>query len=201
MYVPTFKRVWDTNCQKFLNLMTAEGVPELLVSDIMSLVADTDYFEAPASTRYHGAYPGGLFDHSLAMTQALKDFTNRLNLVWEREFSPVVVGMLHDFTKVGKYSALIQEFDAEDDEVIPPPKLVNYEYNVNALSYGGHGSDSLIKILQKVPLSDEESLCIRFHMGAYEKEAWEEFDHAIRAYQTVLWTHHADMIASKVVGV
>ena len=38
-------------------------------------------------------------------------------------------------------------------------------------------------------------------MGAYEKEEWAEFDAAIRKYQTVLYTHTADMLASKVSGV
>ena len=43
-------------------------------------------------------------------------------------------------------------------------------------------------------------LCIRYHMGAYEKDGWNEFDLAIRKYPNVLWTHTADMYASKVKG-
>jgi hypothetical protein len=51
---------------------------------------------------------------------------------------------------------------------------------------------------QFITLTEEEMLCIRYHMGAYEKEEWSEFDLAIRKYENVLWTHQADMLASKV---
>ena len=45
---------------------------------------------------------------------------------------------------------------------------------------------------------EEEMLCIRFHMGAYITDDWDSFDRAIRKYQSVLFTHTADMYASKV---
>ena len=51
-----------------------------------------------------------------------------------------------------------------------------------------------------INLTEEELFCIRFHMGAYEKENWAEYDRAIRAYENVLWTHTADMYASKVLN-
>ena len=47
-------------------------------------------------------------------------------------------------------------------------------------------------------LTEEEILCIRYHMGAYETKDWDFFDKAIRKYPNVLWTHTADMYASKV---
>ena len=47
-------------------------------------------------------------------------------------------------------------------------------------------------------LTEEEVFCIRYHMGAYEKEEWDYFDKAIRKYPNVLWTHTADMLASKI---
>jgi hypothetical protein len=56
-------------------------------------------------------------------------------------------------------------------------------------------------VLNWLQLTEEEILCIRYHMGAYEKDAWDYFDRAIRKYETVLWTHTADMVASKVKGV
>lgn len=43
----------------------------------------------------------------------------------------------------------------------------------------------------------EERLCIRYHMGAYETSDWDEYDQAIRKFPNVLWTHTADMLASK----
>jgi len=54
---------------------------------------------------------------------------------------------------------------------------------------------------QFITLTEEEMLCIRYHMGAFEKEEWTEYGAAIEKYQNVLWTHHADMLASRVDGV
>ena len=48
-------------------------------------------------------------------------------------------------------------------------------------------------------LTEEEKLCITYHMGAYETSNWNEFEKAIRKYENVLWTHTADMYASKIV--
>lgn len=46
-------------------------------------------------------------------------------------------------------------------------------------------------------LTEEEVLCIRYHMGAYETKDWAGFDLAIKKYPNVLYTHTADMLASK----
>lgn len=157
-------------------------------AELLTTILDsTDFYEAPASTRYHGAYIGGLFDHSMNVACVLKHLTSiEVCSKWENSRSPVIVGLLHDFTKIGKYNR------GEDG---------TFKYNTKALSYGGHGSDSVIKLLQILPLSQEEVLCIRYHMGAYEKDDWDGFDRAIRTYPNVLWTHTADMYASKVLEV
>lgn len=157
-------------------------------ADLLSqILDDTDFYYSPASTKYHGAYIGGLFDHSMNVACVLKYLTSiGVCSKWENNRSPVIVGLLHDFTKIGKYNR-------EEDGT--------FTYNSKAQGYGGHGSDSVIKLLQILPLSQEEALCIRYHMGAYEKEDWDGFDRAIRTYPNVLWTHTADMYASKVLEV
>ena len=51
-------------------------------------------------------------------------------------------------------------------------------------------------------LTDEEALCIRWHMGAFdEKENWNAYSNAIHKYPNVLWTHQADMYATHVMEV
>lgn len=60
----------------------------------------------------------------------------------------------------------------------------------------------MILAQQIMSLTEEEILCIRWHMGAYDKEEnWNHFNAAIRKYNNVLWTHVADMIASQIEGV
>ena len=66
----------------------------------------------------------------------------------------------------------------------------------------GHGDKSAILALQLYPLNIEEVMCIRWHMGAYtDKTEWGCLGAAIEQYPNVLYTHTADMIASRVRGV
>jgi hypothetical protein len=76
-----------------------------------------------------------------------------------------------------------------------------YEYNTNTL-LKGHGDKSVMLLSKFYSLTEEEILCIRYHMGAFtDKEEWRDYTRAVNEYATVLWTHTADMIASHVKGV
>lgn len=154
----------------------------------VNILDDMGFFTAPASTKYHGAYEGGLFDHSLEVAKCLVDLTNRLGLVWETPGSPYIVGMFHDLCKVDNYV-----IDIETGK---------YKYNPDII-IPGHGEKSVIMLQKHINLTDEEIACIRWHMGAYETDTklWEYYGRAIETYPNVLFTHTADMIASKIVGV
>ena len=53
-----------------------------------------------------------------------------------------------------------------------------------------------------VPLTEEEMLCIRWHMGAFDdKENWNSYGRAVTNFPNVLYTHTADMIAARILGV
>lgn len=146
------------------------------------------FFTAPASTKYHGAYEGGLFDHSLETTRALVGLTEKLGLHWERPESPYIVGMYHDLCKCDNYVRDIE--------------TGKYKYNPDMI-ISGHGDKSIIMLQKFIKLTDEEIACIRWHMGAYETDPkmWDYYGRAIETYPNVLYTHTADMIASKIRGV
>lgn len=160
------------------------------------------FFTQAASTKYHGAYEGGLFDHSYEVTQVLLDMTERLDLKWTRPESPYIVGMFHDLCKIDSYLTVVDE----QGEIMMGTgdvkgREIHFEYNPNCI-LSGHADKSIMLLSQFLTLTEEEMLCIRFHMGAYEgKEQWDAYDKAIRKYETVLFTHTADMYASKVKGV
>lgn len=147
---------------------------------------NTNFFTPPASRKYHAAYEGGLYDHSLNVFKKLDMLTKSCNLKWERPESPFIIGMFHDLCKYDQYSK-------------PKEGSNVYEFN-GATLLKGHGSKSVIILSRFINLTEEEMLCIRYHMGAYEKEEWDEFDMAIKKYPNVLWTHMADMLACKVDG-
>ena len=157
------------------------------------LYDNTDYFYGPSSTRWHATYPGGGFDHALNVTKCLVKMTRMMGLKWQRPVSPYLVGLLHDVTKCGAY-IMKQEMNPNTNEI-----ETWYEYNKERnIESVIHGEDSLIKIKKHLCLTDEEQACIRWHMGAYEgKESWPDFDAAIKEFPNVLFTHTADMYASK----
>lgn len=170
-------------------------------SKLMDYLINDGFFTAPASTKYHGAYPGGLYDHCRCVFDRLNNLTHDNDLLWERDESPFIVGFFHDLCKVDQYKINedIEQLRKEYPEYAKDIKL-GYEYNTNTL-LKGHGSKSVMILSQFINLTEEEMLCIRYHMGPYEKEEWAEYDMAIKKYQNVLWTHHADMLASKVDGI
>lgn len=144
------------------------------------LMFDSDFLTAPASTKYHGACEGGLYMHSVAVADTLVDFTKKLGLQWQKERSPYIVGMFHDLCKVDQYTQTADGYEHDEDALLK-----------------GHGEKSIMLLSQFMTLTEEEIMCIRYHMGAYETENWKQFDLAIKKYPNVLFTHTADMYASK----
>lgn len=177
----------DMRYEKVNRLLAEAGFSFEERRNITGKLTDIGFFDAPASSKYHLAYPGGLADHSINVCEELVRLTKDNGIVWEHIRSPYVVGLLHD---ICKHDAYVEKRDTE---------AITYEYNKNCL-LTGHGDKSMILAIQIIPdLTTEELLCIRYHMGAYYKADWDGYDAAIRKYPAVLWTHHADMIASKLI--
>lgn len=153
----------------------------------MEWLKSTDFFTAPASTRFHGAYEGGLFDHCVNVADVLHHLSKQIAPPmlrrWGRQESPIIIGLLHDVTKLGLYKK-----DPEENKWVHSP-----EWQGSWV----HGEDSVVKLKSRIQLTEEEEYCIRWHMGAYETSSWSGYDEAIRKYPNVLWTHTADMYASK----
>lgn len=154
-------------------------------SDMVKDLQEKGFFVAPASISHHGAYEGALFDHSHEVTKALVYLTRKLELPWERPRSPFVVGMFHDLCKMDDYTKGPDGWKRKYEVLLP-----------------GHGEKSVILLQKYMELTDEEILCIRWHMGAFDvKENWNAYGAACTRYPNVLYTHTADMIAARIVGV
>lgn len=182
----------------FLEFMkTQDGTP-LVTPDSLDWLISNGFFTAPASTKYHGNYEGGLFDHSLSVARHLVGLTESCDLKWEKERSPYLIGMFHDLCKHDQYRhpIIAETFCGESI-----PDLGSWEYNPHPL-LKGHGEKSVMLLSQFYALTEEEICCIRYHMGAFtQKEEWNDYTGAIHSYPNVLWTHHADMLASHVAGI
>lgn len=167
---------------------------------LMAYLNDGGFFTAPASTKYHGVYEGGLYDHSRAVTKELEDLTECMGLKWQREESPFIVGMFHDLCKCDQYKLVKDNqevvYEGNNGSAVYTPAKYHYEHN-DKLLLTGHGAKSVMIMSQFFTLTEEEMLCIRYHMGAYMTDEWDQYDLAIKKHSNVLWTHAADMIASK----
>jgi HD superfamily phosphohydrolase YqeK len=174
-----------------------ETVKQYLPDEMAAWLIAQGFFMKPAAVKHHSNYTGGLFDHSFKVMQVLVDMTEKFDLEWQNPRSPYIVGMFHDLCKIDAY---IDE-NAEGMVVMgtgsPISKDPKWNYN-NDVILKGHGDKSVMLLSQFMTLTEEEIMCIRFHMGAYQTEDWDAYDKAIRKYPNVLFTHTADMYASKV---
>lgn len=177
--------------QGFKTIMTMRDGTSIVPDKMLEWLISKGFFLAPASTKYHGSYEGGLLDHSMEVTRSLLNLSKDNGLVWQKERSPYIVGMFHDICKIDHYEVVSHPQDPD----------VRFGYR-NDIFLKGHGDKSVMLLSQFFTLTEEEILCIRYHMGAFvEKDEWRDYTRAVNGYPNVLWTHHADMLASHVAGV
>ncbi len=164
---------------------------------------ETDFFTAPASTRHHGAYPGGLLEHSLNVYHRLRRIavietygsTLAPDLEDDTEETVAVLGLLHDVCKVGCYH--METKRRKNPETGRWEDFQGYIFQ-DPLPLG-HGEKSLFLIQRQMDLEAEEALAIRWHMGAYDdavKGGAKAFNAAMAVTPWVRRLHQADMIAT-----
>ena len=186
----------------FLELMKLPDGTPLVPVDMVDWLMTNGFFTAPASTKYHGNYEGGLLKHSSAVAKFLVQLTEDNHLTWKNSRSPYIVGMFHDLCKIDQYrypvTGYIEEFNGGRTPIYDKQA---WEYNPDTL-LKGHGDKSVMLLSQFYTLTDEEIMCIRYHMGAFtDKSEWNDYTRAVSQYPNVLWIHQADMLASHVAGV
>lgn len=176
------------------DLFMGTGIGKFIDKEFETYLLANGFFSAPASTKYHGNYEGGLFDHSFTVMNILVELSAKNNLKWQRAESPFIVGMFHDLCKIDQYRI-------DNSEPYTVGEATRYEYRTDT-DFKGHGDKSILLLCQHMKLTEEEVMCIRYHMGAFtEKDEWRDYTNAVHRYANVLWTHHADMLASHVCGI
>lgn len=176
------------------DLFMGTGIGKFIDNKFETYLLANGFFSAPASTKYHGNHEGGLFDHSFTVMNILVELSAKNNLKWQRAESPFIVGMFHDLCKIDQYRI-------DNSEPHTVGEATRYEYRTDT-DFKGHGDKSILLLCQYMKLTEEEVMCIRYHMGAFtEKDEWRDYTNAVHRYANVLWTHHADMLASHVCGI
>lgn len=159
------------------------------------LSKNSDFFDAPASARFHGNYDGGLVEHSLNVYDCLKDYLSRERVqstygLKYNEESIAIVALLHDLCKINCYKKGFRNVKEHGQWVQVP----NYEYN-DTLPYG-HGEKSVYMISGYMRLTREEAFAIRYHMGFSGSEDARNVGAAFEMFPLAFALSTADMEAT-----
>lgn len=173
--------------EKTLKKVKRKGMKKL----IKYLKEETDYFTAPASTKYHLAKEQGLAIHSWNVYENLKkkakEYKEKIGTI--KEETIIICGLLHDICKINTYK------ETETKGI--------YKYEKGKIPIG-HGTLS-VTILQKyINLTEEEICAIRWHMNAWEPgiqlgtTSW-NFKDAKNMYPIVILLFTSDYEASEII--
>ena len=157
----------------------------------------SDFFTAPASTRYHNAFEGGLLRHSLNVYKCLVAYLERGRVkdMYKLEASvetAAIVALLHDLCKVNIYRVSYR--NSKNDKTGQWEKVPYYEIH-DTLPYG-HGEKSVYMISGFMRLTREEAMAIRWHMGFSGTEDKNIIGRALEKYPLAFALSVADMEAS-----
>ena len=179
--------------EEFIELL--KSVKRNGIENLISYLEKTDFFTAPASTRFHGNYEGGLLEHSLNVYHCLrqklsqKPFCDVLSVSNE---TIILISLLHDLCKTNYYVVDYRNKKNEQGVWVKEPY-----YTVNDTIPYGHGEKSVMMLSKFIDLSMDEIYAIRWHMGFSEpKELQNTVSTVFEKYPLVLALHESDMEAT-----
>ena len=152
----------------------------------------SDFFTAPASTRFHLACEGGLLAHSVNVANVLLKFAD------EPPESVVICGLLHDLCKVNSYK--VSTRNVKNEQTGQWEKQPFYQVD-DSFPYG-HGEKSVYMIERFFRLKTAEAMAIRWHMGGFDdavRGGSFAISRAYERYPLAVKLHIADIAATYLV--
>lgn len=184
----TLKNEFLTLCREKIR---REGLDSLL--DWME--NESDFFTAPASTRFHGNHQYGLLEHSLNVYKSTLRLANQFNLSGLSDESIAIAALFHDLCKANYYTISTRNVKNEETGMWSkePYYKTEDQYPV------GHGEKSVILLLKHIKLTDDEIYAIRWHMGGFDSAVKGGDYGCSKVYEVcplAVALHLADMAAS-----
>lgn len=176
----------DTNKQTYNSLISsamnarakAKGQLDSSVSQVTTAMITwlntTDFYTAPASTKFHECFPGGLVIHTLKVYNEIIDLLKLSKFKSVNVASAVFVALTHDWCKINKYEAYQKNIKDESGNWIQQSAYKSSETYMGL----GHGPQSLMMVTQfcnsrYTKLSFEEMAAIRWHMYTYDVTSYD----------------------------
>lgn len=148
------------NKERFLKLL-GDNVKRNGIEKLLDWIAKTDFFDAPASTRYHAAYAGGLCMHSLNVYDAYME--KHFDLEVDNLESVTIATLLHDLCKTNFYKLEKRNKKVEG-------KWIEVDaYTIEDTFPYGHGEKSAFLVERFMRLKVDEACAIRWHMGGFDE--------------------------------
>jgi hypothetical protein len=177
--------------EEFLELL--KSIKREGIEDLINFIEKTDFFKAPASTRFHGSHEGGLLEHSMKVYEILKHKVNtNIEKIEVSEDTLKIVALLHDICKANFYKVDYRNAKNSFGEWEKVPY-----YTVEDTIPYGHGEKSVMMLTEYIKLTSEEKYAIRWHMGFTEpKELYTTLGLAYQKYPLALLLFEADLEAT-----
>lgn len=182
--------------EEFLTIFD-EQIHRQGAADLKNYLLRSDFFTAPASTRYHCAYEGGLCEHSINVyRRLLANVKMQFGEEWESKVSHesvAVCGLLHDLCKIDFYKLDYRNVK-ENGEWQRKPYFTREE----ALPFG-HGEKSVYIAGSFIKLTREEAMAINWHMGGFDARVRGgdySVSDAYRMFPLAVLLHAADLEAT-----
>lgn len=172
------------------------------ISDLITFLEESDFFYAPASTKYHGAYRGGLLDHSLEVYYQLLKLGNMYGYEigkGNNHESLAIVGLFHDVCKINSY--IESEKNVKNEETGKWEKQSYWTFDTHRNTFGAHGAYSLHIVSNHIKLTEEEAVAIYHHMGAWDTGKYDNVSTAYEHYKLAWVLHVADEAATYIANI
>lgn len=184
-----------SNKEQFIKIM--EQVERPGVDKLLDWLEGTDFYSAPASTRFHGSYPGGLVYHTLNVVYELRELVKFYEVEGIPKESIILVALAHDFCKINTYEETMVNVPPQRSKTAKWEQQLGYKKN-EPLKLG-HGAKSLSILQDFITLKDYEKEAIFWHMGAYDTGTLSSVHDLYDVFEEnklAFLLHMADMVAT-----
>lgn len=163
------------------------------IKQLVEWLNNSDFKVAPASTRYHSAYEGGLLEHSLNVYYELIRQQDLIRLLNIPQDTLIITALLHDICKVNYYKMDMRNVKKNGTWVQEP------FYTVDDFFPIGHAEKSIIVAQEFIKLNDIEVAMIRGHMGGFVSDQYYNPSALYNKYPEAILLQMADMRATYIV--
>jgi len=199
----------EENKNLFISLVNQINIEGVDKDGLINYLLNSDFFFAPASTKYHSNFDGGLCQHSLNVYFALKD----LYEMYKPTIGPIdensllICGLFHDISKINFYEKYTSnkkiyseqgskhdnggKFDwvAVDAWKVREPK--------DRFIAGTHEENSVLLLSRFIPLNNDETVAImNHHMHTGDGVQFMDQTFICNQYPLAVLLHTADFLST-----